>query len=315
MGFVIATIAAVSFLLVWAGLTRPAPVSRPQAEKDSQYRLKELRGLGFLACAVEDLASWINGPGDDRAWNSGLNERSVRRLKQADWYWAPGEAAPPTPTAPFWNLETLWAAKVLHAVLFALGGLALGGVPALLFKWNPVVALAAAALGAVAGFFDPDRELAEAAENRRRQIILEMGYKVPELRSYVRVTRSLAAALRFLTQRPGGPFVRELHRVITIYDITSHMSRGLQAVIDHNAECEPLVNMCGDLLAILDESGEIGVVLEAHADAALHEQRRLLRQQGQDNTQSMSYVVAGTTLVVIFLLVAGPALWIVVNTL
>jgi len=172
-----------------------------------------------------------------------------------------------------------------------------------------------AAVAGVVGFIDPDRELADAAETRRRQIILEMGYKVPELRVYVRSGGSFANALRFLTDRPGGPFVRELYRVLQVYDITADLERGIKTVMEHNQECEPLMNLGGDLLAVLVEGGEIGVVLEAHADAAQHEQRRLLRQQGQDNSQQMSYVVAATTLIVIFLLVAGPALWTVVTTL
>ena len=37
------------------------------------------------------------------------------------------EMAPPVEKAPFWNLETLWAAKMLHAALFGLGGLVLAG--------------------------------------------------------------------------------------------------------------------------------------------------------------------------------------------
>jgi hypothetical protein len=59
----------------------------------------------------------------------------------------------------------------------------------------------------------------------------------------------------------------------------------------------------------------LGPVLEAHTDTAQHEQRRYLRQQGQDNTQQMTYVVSGTTLVTIFLLVGSPALWIVLTSL
>ncbi|HEC34915.1 MAG TPA: hypothetical protein ENI39_00080, partial [Anaerolineae bacterium] len=250
----------------------------------------------------------------DTTWRGGLNARYLVRLKQADWYWGPGEAAPPNPKAPFWNLETLWAAKLLHAVLFTLGGLVLAGAAAAVFRWGPATALVGLLAG-VFGFLDPDSELAEAAEKRRRQIVLEMGYKVPELRVYVRSGRTFVSAVRYLTSRPGGPFVRELHRVLTVYDITADLERGLKAVMEHNSLCEPLLNLCGDLMAVLAEGGELGTVLEAHTETAQHEQRRLLRQQGQDNTQQMSYVVSATTLVVIFLLIGGPALWTVMTNL
>jgi hypothetical protein len=216
--------------------------------------------------------------------------------------------------APFWNLETMWAKKLLHAGLFALGGLILAGAAVAVFRWSPAIALIGLA-GGLAGFFDPDSEVTEAAENRRRQIILEMGYKVPELRVYVRSGRTFISALRYLTDRPGGPFVKEMHRALHIYDVTADLQRGLQAVVERNRHCEPLVNLCGDLLAVLAEGGEVGVVLEAHTEATQHEQRRQLRQQGQDNSQQMSYLVTATTLIVIFLLVGGPALWTAMSNL
>lgn len=317
MELVIAFAAGLGVLMVVAGLTWPRSAVRPQQQGDAQTRLPALQGgpLGFLGSPLEDLAAWFRGEGaEGKDWRGGLNARYLRLLKQADWYWAPGEAAAPTPDVPFWNLETMWATKLLHALLFALGGLVLVGLIAVLFRWTPALALLGLLAGIV-GFIDPDNEVAEAAEKRRRQIILEMGYKVPELRVYVRSGRTFVAALRYLTSRPGGPFVRELYRALSVYDITANLAKGLELVIDRNRLCEPLVNLCGDLLAVLAEGGEVGTVLEAHTETALHEQRRLLRQQGQDNTQQMSYLVTGTTLVVLFLLIGGPALWIVLTTL
>ncbi len=319
MEYVIAFAGGLCFLFVWAGLTWPRLAARPQQQegRPEQFRLRELRGgpLAPLGGAVEDLAAWFRGRGaEDATWRGGMNGRYLTLLKQADWYWAAGEAAPPSPQAPFWNLETLWAAKLFHAGLFGLGGLVLAGAAAVLFHWNPALALLGLLTG-LFGFFDPDSELAAAAERRRRQIILEMGYKVPELRVYVRSGRTFVAALRYLTSRPGGPFVRELYRALQVYDITADLERGLGTVIERNRLCEPLVNLCGDLMAVLAEGGELGAVLESHTDTAQHEQARLLRQQGQDNTQRMTYLVSGTTLVVIFVLVGGPALWTVVTSL
>ncbi len=318
MELIVALLGGLAALLVVAGLTWPRPVARPQqGQTDAQTRLRQVQGgpLSPLAGPLEDLAIWFRGEGaESRDWRGGPNARYLRLLKQADWYWAPGEVSPPTPDAPFWNLETMWATKLLHGGLFALGGLVLVGVVAVLFRLTPALALAGLAAGII-GFIDPDSEVAEAAEKRRRQIILEMGYKVPELRVYVRSGRTFVAALRYLTARPGGPFARELYRALAVYDITADLGRGLEAVIERNRLCEPLVNLCGDLLAVLAEGGEVGTVLEAHTETALHEQRRLLRQQGQDNTQQMSYLVTGTTLVVLFLLIGAPALWIVLTAL
>jgi hypothetical protein len=302
--------------LLWASLTRPKGIDRPQAEKDPRYRLKALRGAGFLAAAVEDLSSWFQG--EERvgtSWRAGLNDRYLRQLKQANWYWAPGDDAPPVPEAKFWNLETLWATKLFQALSFGLVGLLAAGALAALAGLPLVASLAVASVAAAVGFFDPDSDLAGKAEERRRQIVLEMGAKVPEMRTYALSGRSLPFILRRMTDRPGGPFVEELYRTLQVYASTTSLQRGLELLIDRNQLCQPLVNFCGDLLAILNEGGELGKVLDTHADTALHEERRLLRRQGQENTQNMSLVVAGTTLVVIFLLAGGPAMWVVLQNL
>ena len=135
MEYVIAFAGGLCFLFVWAGLTWPRPAARPQQQegRPEQFRLRELRGgpLAPLGGAVEDLAAWFRGRGaEDATWRGGMNGRYLTLLKQADWYWAAGEAAPPSPQAPFWNLETLWAAKLFHAGLFGLGGLVLAGAAA-----------------------------------------------------------------------------------------------------------------------------------------------------------------------------------------
>jgi hypothetical protein len=318
MEYVLGILGGVCFLLVWAGLTRPKALERPQMTKEEQYRLRSLRGgVGtLLATAVEDLAAWFQGRAtDEKTRRGGLHARYVEQLKMANWYWAPGEATPPTPSARFWNIETLWASKILHAGLFGLVALIGMGVFAVIFQWPLAVPLVIGAIAGVVGFFDPDRELAEAADERRKQIVLEMGTKVPEMRSYVLSGRSILFVLRHLSDRPGGPFVQELHRVLAVYSLTTDVGRGFEAVIDYCRPCQPLVNLCADLLALHQEGGDLGKVLNTHADTAQHEQARLLRQQGQDNTQQMMYVVAATTLIVIFILVGAPAMWILVQTL
>ena len=317
MEYILGILAGVCFLFVWAGLTRPK-LERPQTSREERRRLRSLRGgVGtLLATAVEDLAAWFQGRAtDEKTWRGGLHARYLEQLKMANWYWSPGEAMPPTPAARFWNIETLWASKVLYAGLFGLLALIMMGVFAIVLGWPFVVPLLTAAIAGVAGFTDPDRELAEAAEGRRKQIVLEIGTKVPEMRSYVLAGRSILFVLRHLADRPGGPFVRELQRVLAVYSLTTDVGRGLEAVIDYCRPCQPLVNLCADLLALHQEGGDLGKVLGTHADTAQHEQARLLRQQGQDNTQQMMYVVAATTLIVIFILVGAPAMWILVQSL
>ena len=108
--------AGASFLLLWAGLTGPRQVLRPQRmESSDQLRLRQLRGRRrtLAAAVVEGLAAWFIGMGsDDDSWRGGINRRYLQLLNQADWFWGPGEPVPPTnKDTPFWNLETLWADK------------------------------------------------------------------------------------------------------------------------------------------------------------------------------------------------------------
>ena len=49
------------------------------------------------------------------------NAKYLGQLKQANWYWEPGEPTMPSPKAPFWNLETMWSEKIYGALVY--GGL------------------------------------------------------------------------------------------------------------------------------------------------------------------------------------------------
>ena len=309
MAYLAGILAAVSIFLIFAGLLRPKPVARPQGGKK--------RKVGFFQAAGRDLASWFTGHGtDDVTWRGDLNKRYVERLQMANWYRAPDEqTVTASGDAPFYNLETMWAAKVLHGGLFALGGLLLVGAASVYLHFLFVVAVIVGLVAGLIGFTDPDRELSEAVEKRRRQMVIEMGHKVPEMRTYVRAGRTLPRVLRRMTDRPGGPFVQELYRVLEVYAATSNLERGLRMVMQRNRLCQPLVNLCGDLMAAIESGGNLGPLLDAHADAAQHEQRRMLRQQGEDNAQEMGLVVAGTTLLVMFMLIGAPALWTVMEAL
>ena len=72
MEYILGTIGGVCFLLIWAGLTRPKGIERPQMSEEEQYRLRSLRGgVGIVAAAaIEDLAAWY-------ASQEGLKDLSI----------------------------------------------------------------------------------------------------------------------------------------------------------------------------------------------------------------------------------------------
>ena len=88
MEYILGVIGGISFLLIWAGLTRPK-LDRPQMTKEERYRLRTLRGgLGtLLATAVEDLAAWFQGQAtDERTWQGSLNAKYEQNLNSSFKY-------------------------------------------------------------------------------------------------------------------------------------------------------------------------------------------------------------------------------------
>lgn len=243
---------------------------------------------------------------------SPANARYLRLLKQANWYWALGEPAAPSPGVPFWNLETLWGEKLIGAALYAAGGLSstfgllwfgalVDGMNALL-----IASLLAAALGYV-GYTGPDSALAGAARRRQKQIGLEMGYRLPEMRSDVLAGRTVMSALRELSRRPGGPFIEELRRVVLAFDVLKDETGALALMLDRNAGNEMVAEFVNQMTMAITHGNEVNRVLHVLAGAA---QQRLLQQitaQGRRNAQEMGRPLAAGSVLILALLIMLPA--------
>jgi Flp pilus assembly protein TadB len=279
--------------------------ARADLPGDPQLRPRSLGNAGVLA----DFA--LAGQ-RKAAEKSAANARYLKLLKHANWYWALGEPAAPVPGAPFWNLETLWGEKLIGAAAYAAGGLL--GMFGLLWFGALVdgasALLSSAAMAAVLGYVGytgPDSALAAAARRRQKLIGLEMGYRLPEMRSDVLAGRTVMSALRELSRRPGGPFIEELRRVVLAFDVLKDESGALALMLDRNAGNEMMSEFVNQMTMAIVHGNEVNRVLHVLASAA---QQRLLQQvtaQGRHNAQEMGRPLAAGSVLILALLIMLPA--------
>jgi hypothetical protein len=175
---ILALLAGLGFLSMWMGLTIPRRVIRAAAGPATpQQRIVAVENMpffqDFLYSLVRGLVGWIT-PVNEQGELTSANERYLLLLKQADWYWAPGELNAPTPSAPFWNLETLWGSKVVSALAGGALGFVVLLVPALAVGLPPFGALFGAFIGALQGWITPDSKLRAAVKKRQHELIVEM---------------------------------------------------------------------------------------------------------------------------------------------
>jgi hypothetical protein len=323
---ILSALAGLGFLAMWLALiaprrmagTAPGPAHR-------QQRIVAVENLPFLQGFIYSLVRGFVGvfvpldeEGEPPSVTAGVplrgNGRYLLLLKQADWYWAPGELSPPTPSAPFWNLETLWGSKITYALMVGAMGFVTLLMLALALRLPPYLALFGAFIGALQGWILPDSKLKAAVKKRQHELTIEMAFRIPELAAYVSTGRSLIRAFRYLAGRPGGPFLAEIRRALAVYDATTSLPIAIQQMIDRN-RMRALTEFGQQVLMVEKEGGSIGPALDVLSRSAQRTLKRRLDEQAADNAGAMGLPVSGGAMLVVFLLVGGPALYIVLSSL
>lgn len=246
----------------------------------------------------------------------GANDVYMRRLKQANWYWEAGEPMMPNRKAPFWNLETLWGEKIVGAILYgAMVGVIvlMVGLFVSLTAKLPLLPFVGAALvlGAIVGFYlhgAPDEALRTAAAKRQREVSLEMGYRIPELRSDVLAGSTIQRAMRNMSRRPGGPFVEELRRSVAVLDISKDDTLAMDHLIDRNQGNELVTEFANSIKMVSRQGGQIGPVLNVLADLAQQRLRLQIEAQARKNQMEMTRPIGIGSLIITTLLIIAPAI-------
>jgi hypothetical protein len=307
-------LAALTVFLLFAGITMPSRLKRDldvpaSSPTSSQVRARSIGSTKMLNGIAN--ASVRRAMRPDTA-----NARYLRQLRQANWFWEPGEPSMPNPKAPFWNLETLWGEKIFGALMFGgiLGAVLLvlglmlnlmGKAPMLPFM------IAAVLVGGVVGLFmftSPDGKLAGAAAKRQRELTLEMGFRIPELRADVMGGNTVQRAIRGMARKPGGPFVEELRRAVTVLDVTKDDTLAMDQLIERNEGNELLTEFANSIKMVSRQGGQIGPVLNVLADLAQQRLRLTIQSQARKNLQEMTRPIGLSNLVVTSLLIIAPAL-------
>jgi Flp pilus assembly protein TadB len=246
----------------------------------------------------------------------GANEKYLRWLKQANWFWEVGEPEPPVAKAPFWNLETLWSEKFIGALVWGVGSFALISIVGMVlstFGTGSMLTflIAGGLIGAVlgyVGFINPDSQVGSAASTRQKELSLEMGFRVPELRADVMAGATIQRAIRGMARRPGGPFVEELRRAVTVLDVSRDEAQAMDYLLDRNRSNELMTEFANSVKMVSRQGGQIGPVLNVIADLAQERLRLSITSQARKNLQEMTRPIALASMIVTTLLVIVPAL-------
>ena len=303
--------AGVAVFLLVVGFTMPAaPLKRDLDLSAVRNRQLRPRSIGNSK-TMRGLAN----TGVQRAQQTNAqNALYLGQLKRANWYWAPGEPAMPNPRAPFWNLETLWSEKLF-------GGLVYGTFVALLLLMVGLVltllglaSLLPFVVGALVvgggtcamSFAAPDEALRGAAFRRQREISLEMGYRLSELRSDVLAGSTIQRAIRNMSRRPGGPFVEELRRAVEVLDITKDDTVAMDQLIDRNTDNDLIVEFANNLKLVSRQGGQISPVLDVLADVAQQRMKIQIQSQARRNLQEMTRPIGLSSLLITTMLIIVP---------
>jgi len=305
--------AAVAIFMLFVGITMPPKKMQHEMDLSTdiarQYRPRTVGSSKFLGGLAG--ASMRRALRKDSA-----NDKYLRQLKQANWYWALGEPAMPNRKAPFWNLETLWGEKIVGALLY---GTLLGIIVLMVGLFLSFVAQmpllpfvgVALVLGVIVGFYlhtAPDEALRAAAVKRQREISLEMGYRIPELRSDVLAGSTIQRAMRSMSRRSGGAFVEEMRRAVIVLDVSKDDTLAMDQLIERNQSNELVVEFANSIKMVSRQGGQIGPVLNVLADLAQQRLRLQIETQARKNQMEMTRPIGIGSLMITTLLIIAPAI-------
>jgi tight adherence protein C len=206
------------------------------------------------------------------------------------------------------------AAAFYTALTYGALGLAGGSLFVLASELSPWIGLGIALLMTALGYVSPGGRLEAAVRERRHRMVIEMAFRLPEMAAIVSTGKSITQACRTMIERPGGPFITELARLLRVYDTTMSMALAVEAVVQHN-HFAPLTEFFRQVLLVEQQGGAIGPTLQVQAEAAQNTLQRWLLEQGLQNAGIMELPVVAGSMVVTMILVGGPAVYLLLTYL
>lgn len=299
-----------SVFLMVIGLTAPKTIPRlKQLPKLAQERSRSERALGGSVSVLVREAAARAGQVND------TNARYLRLLKKADWFWQQGEPMLPNPRAPFWSLETLWTEKLVTASLYAVAGVCVVVLSGVVLSLStdvslPFLLIVAAILALILGMLgygQPDEVLRAAATQRQDELSLEMGYRISELRADVLAGLTIQRAMTEMANRPGGPFVEEMRRVVAVLRMKDNDDIvAMDSFIDRNRGNELVEEFANQVKLVSQRGGQISHALNVLADSAQQRLKVQINAQALKNLSAMQLPLSGSQVFILTMLVIVP---------
>jgi tight adherence protein B len=280
-----ALLAAVGvFMLVDA--LGPRPVRLRLVEADTRPLMQRLIDSLFAPAAERVMRI---GRGD-------LAERKAdlaRQLARADY------------PSGFSTPEQVLGARLFNAVMFAalVGGF---GLIVGLAEAAPVLMLVAG----LAGWSAPARLIARAEQARKEQLMLDAASTMDRLAIYVSAGNALPAAIRSLTERPGGAWLATYRQVASAYVTTAggDLARAFDETADKAGRLSDITRVFERLKAAYEMGGGgMSKALRQMANDARIAARMLIAERGYKNAVLMVIPAFFAIIAIVVILIAPGA--------
>jgi len=222
-------------------------------------------------------------------------ETDEQKLIHADW------------PAPFHTLSDFYAWKLVSALVLAGTALLVAGVLAVVgsSQFATLALIAALGLGAL-GFFAPDMTLDSELEKRQELILTEMAFSLDRMAIIAAAGNTLPVAIRKVALAGGGPFARELQRVIATYDVEGSLAPGLEEMVQRTGMQE-VATFAARVRLVQEQGGSIVPALRQMGASTREKLNLLLEERGERNALAMIVPISALVLPAAVIVIAAPA--------
>jgi tight adherence protein C len=300
--YLVAAVAALAILMIFAGLAGTSTVDPVQARL-TQLGTVQARSLEelelqqpFVERTLRPLMARLSGA-VARLTSTSFTERTAKRLALAG---NPGNFR----TADWLGIKAVGA--VLGAiVLFLLFGL-LGG--------NLVVGILLALAGLAFGYILPEFWLGGRIRKRQHAILLSIPDALDLLTISVRAGLGFDAALAKVVEKMRGPLTDEFQRALAEVRVGKARRDALRDIIPRT-EVAPLTNFIGAIIQAEQLGVSISKVLQVQSEQLRIERRQRAEEMAAKAPIKMLFPLVGCIFPALFIVILGPALILIIQGL
>jgi tight adherence protein C len=293
--YFLALVFGFGILLVWSSVFVPKRVRQVglagdleeidySPDVEGRRRLSILGEKSLLGRAFGPL---IAGWADQAMGLLNRAETDRKKLMMAGW------------PKPWHTVEDFYASKVLAGGLLGAMGIAAGlmAAPEAVFVLVPALALV--------GFFIPDLSLNSQAKKRREMIVAEMASVPDRIAIQVQSGKTLALAIRAISERPGGPLVQELRKVSADYAVDGDLAGAMEKMAERSGLPE-LRDFVGRVRLALEQGTAIAPLLQVMGASARERLNLMLEQRALRNSFLMIIPIGGLVLPAVLVMLGAP---------